>query len=60
LVTPPNVTASPSLHRRTFEPSIDIDEAVITDYIRRAADLAVLPTGARRSLALAAPERLEE
>lgn len=36
----------------TFEPSIDIDEAVIADYLRRAADLATLPSGARRALAL--------
>ena len=40
----------------TFEPSIDIDDSVLTDYVRRAADLAMLPTGARRSLALASPE----
>jgi hypothetical protein len=36
----------------TFEPSIDIDAAVLVDYVRRAADLATLPTGARRALAL--------
>ena len=36
----------------TFEPSIDIDEAVLVDYVRRAADLAILPAGARRTLAL--------
>jgi hypothetical protein len=36
----------------TFEPSIDIDEAVLADYLRRAADLAILPTAARRDLAL--------
>ncbi len=36
----------------TFEPHIDIDEAVLADYIRRAADLATLPAGARRALAL--------
>ena len=35
----------------TFEPSIDIDEAVLADYIRRAADLAILPSGERRALA---------
>ena len=35
----------------TFEPSIDIEEAVLADYIRRAADLAVLTTSARRELA---------
>jgi hypothetical protein len=36
----------------TFEPSIDIDEAILAAYVRRAADLATLPTGARRALAL--------
>jgi hypothetical protein len=36
----------------TFEPSIDIDEAILADYLRRAADLAILPSGARRTLAL--------
>jgi hypothetical protein len=36
----------------TFEPSIDIGEAIIADFVRRAADLATLPTGARRALAL--------
>jgi hypothetical protein len=35
----------------TFEPSIHIDEAILVDYIRRAADLAVMPPGARRALA---------
>jgi hypothetical protein len=44
----------------TFEPSIDIDGSVLADYVRRAADLAMLPTGARRSLALASPEGLGE
>ena len=34
----------------TFEPSIDIEEAVLADYVRRAADLATLPSGARRAL----------
>ena len=37
----------------TFEPFIDIDEAILADYVRRAADLATLPTSARRALALA-------
>ena len=37
----------------TFEPSIDIEDAVLADYLRRAADLAMLPTGARRAIALA-------
>ncbi len=36
----------------TFEPSIDVDEAILADYLRRAADLATLPTAARRALAL--------
>ena len=27
----------------TFEPSIDLDEAILVDFIRRAADLALLP-----------------
>ncbi len=35
----------------TFEPTIDLDEAVLVDYLRRAADLARLPTSARRALA---------
>ena len=34
----------------TFEPSIDIDEAILADYLRRAADLATMPAGARRAL----------
>ena len=42
----------------TFEPSIDIDEAILIDYIRRAADLAVLPPLARRALAETAAEPL--
>jgi hypothetical protein len=33
----------------TFEPTIDIDEAVLVDYLQRAAELAVLPSGARRA-----------
>jgi hypothetical protein len=36
----------------TFEPSIDIDDAVLADYIRRAADLATLPSRERRALAV--------
>jgi hypothetical protein len=36
----------------TFEPSIDIDEAVLADYLRRAVDLAILPANARRALAI--------
>ena len=37
----------------TFEPTIDVDEAVLANYVRRAADLAVLPPGMRRALAIA-------
>ena len=36
----------------TFEPSIDVDEAILADYVRRAADLAMLPASARRSLVM--------
>ena len=36
----------------TFEPSIDVDEAILADYLRRAADLATLSTASRRALAL--------
>jgi hypothetical protein len=35
----------------TFEPSIDVDESVLADFVRRAADLAQLPSAARRALA---------
>ena len=35
----------------TFEPEIDLDEAVIVDFLRRAADLAVMPRLARQALA---------
>jgi hypothetical protein len=35
----------------TFEPEIDLDDEVIVDYLQRAADLALLPTAARRALA---------
>ncbi len=34
----------------TFEPEIDIDEAILADYLRRAADLATMPSGLRRTL----------
>ena len=34
----------------TFEPAIDIDEAILDDYLRRAAELAVMPSGPRRAL----------
>jgi hypothetical protein len=35
----------------TFEPAIDLDEGVLVDYLRRAADLATMPPLARRALA---------
>ena len=47
----------------TFEPSIDVDEAILADFLRRAADLATLSTSARRALAIEGvsdPERLDE
>ena len=34
----------------TFEPAIDIDEAILIDYVRRAAELALMPPAARRAL----------
>ena len=36
----------------TFTPSIDIDEAVLADFMRRAADLATLSASARRALVM--------
>jgi hypothetical protein len=35
----------------TFEPAIDLDEAILVDYLERAAELAVMPSVARRALA---------
>jgi hypothetical protein len=43
----------------TFEPSIDVDEAILADFIRRAADLALLPSSARRALAETNAEPVE-
>ena len=34
----------------TFEPAIDIDEAILADYLRGAAELALMPSAARRAL----------
>ena len=42
----------------TFEPAIDLDEAVLVDYLRRAAELATMPSGARRALAGTAAEQV--
>lgn len=35
----------------TFEPAIDIAEAILVDYLQRAVELALLPSSARRALA---------
>jgi hypothetical protein len=40
----------------TFEPSIDMDEAILVDFVRRAADLALMPASARRAIAEAGLE----
>jgi hypothetical protein len=40
----------------TFEPAIDIDEAILVDYIERAARIAVMPSTVRRALAETAAE----
>jgi hypothetical protein len=40
----------------TFEPAIDADEAILVDFIRRAADLATMPASARRAMAEAGLE----
>ncbi len=44
----------------TFEPAIDIDEAILVDYIERAARLAVMPSAVRRSLAETAVEPVSD
>ena len=44
----------------TFEPTIDIDEAVLVDYLERAAQLAVMPSAARRALAETNAEPVSE
>ena len=43
----------------TFEPSIDVDEAVLVDFLTRAADLARLPSSARRALVETAAEPVD-
>lgn len=40
----------------TFEPAIDIDVAILVDYLERAAELAILPSSLRRALAETAAE----
>jgi hypothetical protein len=44
----------------TFEPSIYLDEAILVDFIRRAADLATLPASARRAIAEAGLEPVND
>ena len=44
----------------TFEPAIDIEQAILADYLRRAADLAKMPSGARRALALRRATELDD
>jgi hypothetical protein len=43
----------------TFAPDIDLDDEVIVDFLRRSADLALLPTAARRALEPGALEVVE-
>ena len=43
----------------TFESTIDIDQAILVDFIQRAADLAVMPTSARRAIAEAGMEPID-
>jgi hypothetical protein len=43
----------------TFESPIDIDEAILVDFIERAADLAVMPASARRAIAEAGLEPVD-
>jgi hypothetical protein len=43
----------------TFEPAIDVDEAVLADFIDRAAALAVMPAAARRALTELGAESVE-
>jgi hypothetical protein len=43
----------------TFEPTIDVDRAIIVDFIRRAADLALMPASARRAIAEAGMEPVD-
>jgi hypothetical protein len=40
----------------TFEPAIDIDEAILVDFIERAARIAVMPSAVRQALAETAAE----
>ena len=44
----------------TFEPEIDIDEAILVDFIRRAADVAVMSARDRRAIAEAGLEPVDD
>ena len=44
----------------TFEPAIDMEDAVLADFIRRAADLAVLPASQRRAMEEAGFQRVDD
>jgi len=44
----------------TFEPSIDVDDAILADYLRRAADLATMPASARRAMTMEALVDLDD
>ena len=43
----------------TFEPAIDVDDALLVDFHRRAADLATMPSSARRALAETSAEPVD-
>lgn len=43
----------------TFEPEIDLDDAILIDFLRRAADIAVMSASARRALAEATDEPVD-
>jgi hypothetical protein len=44
----------------TFEPTIDLDQAILVDFIQRAADLAVMPARARQAIAEAGLEPVDD
>jgi len=44
----------------TFEHVIDIAESIIVDYLERAAELALMPSGARRALVDAGAEAVSQ
>ena len=43
----------------TFAPEIDLAESIIIDFLRRSADLALLPAAARRAIEAGALEAVE-